>query len=270
MTVAAESLPTIVDACTPAGDWRTRSLDRAPFLVACADARRCSSSIYGSLQTGVFTLDELNLDTAAAMTLLLAATGQTIVLLRGGIDLSIGGMIRLGTVIAATQFGDDPVDRRCLVAADPGARLLRRRAQRPADLGAGLQPFLVTLATWSILSGAAMLILPTDGGSVPGWWIGFGYMQLPRPCQPGLAAAGALPLLVLVPRHARSASPSAPPDRTRSRPSSRASRSPGSTSLTYGLSGLFAAAARSISRRRPAPARRPSARTTSCPRSPRP
>ena len=41
----------------------------------------------------VFTLDELNLDTAAAMTLLLAATGQTIVLLRGGIDLSIGGMI---------------------------------------------------------------------------------------------------------------------------------------------------------------------------------
>jgi ribose transport system permease protein len=40
-----------------------------------------------------------------------------------------------------------------------------------------LQPFLVTLATWSILNGAAMLILPTDGGSVPGWWIGFGYMQ---------------------------------------------------------------------------------------------
>ena len=38
-----------------------------------------------------------------------------------------------------------------------------------------LQPFLVTLATWSILSGVAMLILPTDGGSVPGWWIGLGY-----------------------------------------------------------------------------------------------
>ena len=40
------------------------------------------------------------------MTLLLAATGQTIVLLRGGIDLSIGGMISFGTVIAATRFGD--------------------------------------------------------------------------------------------------------------------------------------------------------------------
>ncbi|TIT45141.1 MAG: ABC transporter permease, partial [Mesorhizobium sp.] len=40
--------------------------------------------------------------------LMLAATGQTIVLLRGGIDLSIGGMISLGTVIAATRFADDP------------------------------------------------------------------------------------------------------------------------------------------------------------------
>src|SRR3954451_23443556 len=62
--------------------------------------------IYGSLQAGVFTFDELNVDTAAALTLLLAATGQTIVLLRGGIDLSIGGMISFGTVLAATQFGD--------------------------------------------------------------------------------------------------------------------------------------------------------------------
>ena len=71
--------------------------------------------VYGTLQRGVFTLEELNLDTAAAMTLLLAATGQTIVLLRGGIDLSIGGMISLGTVIAATQFGDDAVSAALVV-----------------------------------------------------------------------------------------------------------------------------------------------------------
>ena len=82
-------------------------------------------AIYGSYQTGVFTLDELNLDTAASMTLMLAATGQTIVLLRGGIDLSIGGMISLGTVIAATQFGEDAGDRRLLVARHSGARTLR-------------------------------------------------------------------------------------------------------------------------------------------------
>src|SRR6478736_9219140 len=84
-------------------------LDRAPFLVACA-VLAVIVLLYGSLQTGVFTRDEINLDTAAAMTLMLAATGQTIVLIRGGIDLSIGGMISLGTVIAATQFGGDPAN----------------------------------------------------------------------------------------------------------------------------------------------------------------
>ena len=152
-------------------------LDRAPFLVACG-MLLAIVLLYGTLQTGVFTLDEINLDTAAAMTLMLAATGQTIVLLRGGIDLSIGGMISLGTVIAATRFGDDPANILLwsllilalgfAVGALNGALISLLQ----------LQPFLVTLATWSILSGIAMLILPTDGGSFPGWWIGFGYVQL--------------------------------------------------------------------------------------------
>lgn len=158
-------------------DWRGKMLDRAPFLVACLMLTVIVTT-YGSYQTGVFTLDELNLDTSASMTLMLAATGQTIVLLRGGIDLSIGGMISLGTVIAATQFGETP-----------GSVAFWSLAILAIGLGVGalngmmisllrLQPFLVTLATWSILNGIAMIILPTDGGSVPGWWVEFGYKQL--------------------------------------------------------------------------------------------
>jgi ribose transport system permease protein len=148
-------------------------LDHAPFLVACA-MFLVLLTIYAALREGVFTLEELNLDTAAAMTLLLAATGQTIVLLRGGIDLSIGGMISLGTVLAATRFGDTMTG-----AAFGSAAILL------LGLGVGmvngmliavlrLQPFLVTLATWSILSGAALIILPTDGGSLPALWMAFG------------------------------------------------------------------------------------------------
>ncbi|RUW52374.1 ABC transporter permease, partial [Mesorhizobium sp. M8A.F.Ca.ET.021.01.1.1] len=45
---------------TPAIDWRGRLLDRAPFLVACL-MLALIVGIYGSLQSGVFTLDELNL-----------------------------------------------------------------------------------------------------------------------------------------------------------------------------------------------------------------
>lgn len=157
-------------------DWRGKMLDRAPFLVACL-MLAVIVAIYGSYQTGVFTLDELNLDTSASMTLMLAATGQTIVLLRGGIDLSIGGMISLGTVIAATQFGESPESvafwSLAILAIGLGVGALNGLMISLLRL----QPFLVTLATWSILNGIAMIILPTDGGGVPGWWVSFGYTQ---------------------------------------------------------------------------------------------
>ena len=157
-----------------ATDWL---VDRAPFLVACA-MLAVIVVVYGSLQTGVFTLDEVNLDTAAAMTLMLAATGQTIVLIRGGIDLSIGGMISLGTVIAATRFGSDPASVVAWSAAILALGFAVGALNGLLITVLGLQPFLVTLATWSILAGFAMLILPTDGGSLPGWWLGFGYATL--------------------------------------------------------------------------------------------
>jgi ribose transport system permease protein len=154
-------------------DFRTRLIDRAPFLVACL--MLCVLiAIYSSFRDDVFTFEELNIDAAAAMTLLLAATGQTIVLLRGGIDLSIGGVISYATVLAATRFGDTPVTATLWVIVI----LL-------IGLGVGvingliisilrLQPFLVTLATWSILAGASLLVLPTDGGRLPAGWMAFG------------------------------------------------------------------------------------------------
>lgn len=157
--------------------WRGWLLDRAPFLVACL-MLLVIVAIYGALQKGVFTLDEINLDTAAAMTLILAATGQTIVLIRGGIDLSIGGVISLGTVIAATQFTDDPLNVVMWSALILAIGFAVGTLNGFLISALKLQPFLVTLASWSILNGIAMLILPTDGGSVPGWWIGFSYNQI--------------------------------------------------------------------------------------------
>ncbi|MDB5539940.1 MAG: inner-rane translocator [Devosia sp.] len=157
--------------------WRGWLLDRAPFLVACL-MLLVVVAIYGALQKGVFTLDEINLDTAAAMTLILAATGQTIVLIRGGIDLSIGGVISLGTVIAATQFSDDPLTVVMWSALILAIGFAVGALNGLLISALKLQPFLVTLASWSILNGIAMLILPTDGGGVPGWWIGFSYNQI--------------------------------------------------------------------------------------------
>lgn len=152
--------------------WRGRVLERAPFIVACL-MLTLIVGLYGTLQSGVFTLDEINLDTAAAMTLMLAATGQTIVLLRGGIDLSIGGMISLGTVVAATHFTEDPATVALWTCIILALGLLIGILNGLIISLLKLQPFLVTLASWSILNGVAMLILPTDGGSVPSWWVSF-------------------------------------------------------------------------------------------------
>jgi ribose transport system permease protein len=153
---------------------KARLIDQAPFLMACL-MLVVIVLIYGSFQTGVFSIDEINLDTAATMTLLLAATGQTIVLIRGGIDLSIGGMISLSTVLAATQFGDDTSSNVLLwsviiLAIGFGVGMLNGLLISVLEL----QPFLITLATWSILSGAALMILPTDGGTIPEFWSGLG------------------------------------------------------------------------------------------------
>jgi ribose transport system permease protein len=66
--------------------------------------------ILASLRRGVLSLDELNTDAAAAMTLILVATGETIVILRGGIDLSVGGILSLATAIAATRGAAGPAE----------------------------------------------------------------------------------------------------------------------------------------------------------------
>lgn len=152
---------------------RAALLDRAPFLVACA-MLAILLGLYSALRPGVFTLEELNTDTAAALTLLLAATGQTIVLLRGGIDLSIGGVISLGTVLAATRFGDTAGTTTLWGIAIVGIGALAGVFNGLLISGLRLQPFLVTLASWSILSGFALMILPTDGGHLPDGWMAFG------------------------------------------------------------------------------------------------
>jgi ribose transport system permease protein len=96
------------------------------------------------------------------------------VLLRGGIDLSIGGTISLATVLAATHFGDGAAGMLvpALIIVLGGALVGVVNGVLITVLR--LQPFLVTLATWSILSGAALMILPTDGGSLPAPWMAFG------------------------------------------------------------------------------------------------
>ena len=117
----------------------------------------------------MFTIDELNTDCSAAMSLVLVATGETFVILRGGIDLSVGGTISLATALATTLFRGNSTTAfwaEVIVVIGGVIGLINGFLITVLEL----QPFLVTLAMWSMVGGAAMMIL-TEGGTLPEYWV---------------------------------------------------------------------------------------------------
>jgi ribose transport system permease protein len=130
-------------------------------------------AIYSRRQEGVLTREELNLDAAATLTLLLVATGQTLVILLGGIDLSVGGIVSVSTALAATRFGDGGSDMAVWALAIVGLGAAAGAANGILIARLKLQPFIVTLAMWSIWSGVAFWLLPTEGGTIPESFIGW-------------------------------------------------------------------------------------------------
>jgi len=122
--------------------------------------------VYAAVQPGVLTTAELNVQVNTALALILVTAGQTIVMLSGGLDLSVGAIVSLATCVAATRMksGADVVPWVVLIlAAGAGAGLVNGVLVAYGRLAS----FIVTLATWSIYSGFALLVLEQPGGTVP-------------------------------------------------------------------------------------------------------
>lgn len=96
--------------------------------------------------------------------LLLVAAGQTFVIASGGIDLSVGSTASVASVLSAQLFPQLGIPLTIVVAVI--AAVLVGCANGWLVSG-GLEPFLVTLATLSVVQGIAFTVLPAPGGSVP-------------------------------------------------------------------------------------------------------
>jgi len=121
------------------------------------------------LQPNMFALDTLNSNMRVFLPLILLAVGQAIVLLGGGIDISVGGIVSIVNTILATRVGLEGspelmwqfVLLSLLVGALAGAingffiAFLR------------LQPIITTYATSFLFAGFALFILPNPGGGIP-------------------------------------------------------------------------------------------------------
>lgn len=97
----------------------------------------------------------------------LAAVGQTFVVLTGGIDLSVGGIVDVTNSVAARYMQDSPGS---IVFVSIGVLAVGAFAGLVNGLlvvYGRLQPIIVTLATLAIWEGIALLVLPQQGGTIP-------------------------------------------------------------------------------------------------------
>lgn len=114
-----------------------------------------------------FGYDDLASTAAGATALALAAMGQTIVIIGGGLDLSAGAVISLANALVVTQMGPSPVSQIAWAAAGVLAGGGIGAVNGFFVVRLKLQPVVVTLATMFITQGVTLLILRQPGGSVP-------------------------------------------------------------------------------------------------------
>jgi ribose transport system permease protein len=104
------------------------------------------------------------------MTLAIAAFGQTLVIVTGGVDLSIGPLIALTNSIAASLMTDNPAQVGLVVLLVLVTGTLCGAINGAVIAYGRLQPIVVTLATASIYTGCALFVRPRPGGYVPEWF----------------------------------------------------------------------------------------------------
>ena len=130
------------------------------------DPRRVFGAIYAILFPGILAVGALAKLVQGWFPTAIVAAAETIVMLTGGIDLSVGPMVSLGSVVAASTM-QGPLGIFGGVVA-----MLALGASVGAIVGAfvaiGRFPaIIVTLELSFVLRGVALLILPRPGGYVP-------------------------------------------------------------------------------------------------------
>ncbi len=120
-------------------------------------------AVYVIFNRGLLSVFQIQSLITSSAPYLLVGLGEAVVIIAGGIDLSIGYMVSLTCVVVATTTGPLGVPLALVVGTAAGLAngILITRFR--------LSPLVTTLATGSFFFGVALHILPTPGGSVPGW-----------------------------------------------------------------------------------------------------
>ncbi|MEW6650879.1 MAG: ABC transporter permease, partial [Chloroflexota bacterium] len=121
------------------------------------------------LQPNMFARETLNSNMRVFLPMILLAAGQAVVILGGGIDISVGGIVSIVNAILATQVGLDgtPEKMWTFVFISLGAGILAGAINGFFIAFLRLQPIITTYATSFLYAGFALFILPNPGGGIP-------------------------------------------------------------------------------------------------------
>lgn len=125
--------------------------------------------LYAWLFPGILTVGGFSKFTQNWFPLALVTMAQALLMLNGGITLSIGPIVSLGAVIAATMMAG-PAGTLGGVAAVILAGLVIGALIGIIVAHLRLPAIIVTLAGSFIIGGIALLILPRPGGFIPSWF----------------------------------------------------------------------------------------------------
>jgi ribose transport system permease protein len=123
--------------------------------------------LVSNIGTVALTYYDLSQMAASGATLALAATGQTLVILSGGFDLSAGAVISLVNAVLASVFPDQSTEVFPILVTGIGIGLLSGAFNGIFVALLGMQPIVVTLSTMFILQGVTLLVMDKPGGAVP-------------------------------------------------------------------------------------------------------
>lgn len=125
-------------------------------------------AIYQMKAGKVLSVVQVRILLNGALALVWAALGLTFVVVAGGFDLSVGSLMSVANVLAATLLAG--------LASDPLIVVVVLLVGAFAGFVNGvliavvrIQSIIVTLATMFIWSGVALLLMPQPGGQIPVW-----------------------------------------------------------------------------------------------------
>ncbi|WP_350348189.1 ABC transporter permease [Agromyces sp. G08B096] len=121
-------------------------------------------------QPGILSIPGLTLMLMSAVPLVFAAQAQMLIMSVGDIDLGIGYLVGLVTVIAATTLAQEPMLGLAMLAGIVAVyALLGFLVQRR-----GVPSIIVTLGMSFVWLGIGLQLLPTPGGATPEWLAAIG------------------------------------------------------------------------------------------------